>query len=97
MGYNLTRRISQINPDEQASHFRELVTLISRNYICVRCADPANQISSTGCAVLSCGDLRVFFPPVLPALGELQLPFVRYSPQPHTESGDAQEQGLSIP
>ena len=35
--YNSTRRIFQINPDEQASHFRELVTFISqaRNSICV--------------------------------------------------------------
>jgi len=35
--YNSTRRIFQINPDEQASHFRELVTFISqaRISICV--------------------------------------------------------------
>jgi predicted patatin/cPLA2 family phospholipase len=35
--YNSTRQIFQISPDEQASHFRELVTFISqaRNSICV--------------------------------------------------------------
>jgi hypothetical protein len=61
--------------------------------LCMRYADPAHQIVLTGRAVLSSGDLRVSFPSVLPALGELRLPFARYSPEPHTESGDAQKQG----
>lgn len=37
--YNSTRQIFQINPAEQASHFRELVTFISqaRIYPCTVC------------------------------------------------------------
>jgi len=37
--YNSTRQIFQINPAEQASHFRELVTFISqvRIYSCTVC------------------------------------------------------------
>ena len=62
----------------------------------MRYADLAHQIVSTGRAVLSRGDFRVFFLPVLSALGELRLPFARYSRQPHTESGDAQEQGCHL-
>jgi len=33
--YNSTRQIFQINPAEQASHFRELVTFISQVRICL--------------------------------------------------------------
>ena len=46
-------------------------------HLCMRYAYPAHQIVLTGRAVLSRGDIRVSFPPVLPALGELRLPFAR--------------------
>jgi hypothetical protein len=62
----------------------------------MRYADPAHHFGLTGRTVLSRGDIRVSFPPVLPALGELRLPFARYATQPHTESGDAQEQGCHL-
>jgi hypothetical protein len=71
--------------------------LAGKNFhLCMQYADPVHQLGLKGRAVLSCGDIGVSFPPVLPALGELRLPFTRYAPQPHTESGDAQEQGCHL-
>ena len=62
----------------------------------MRYASPAHLIVLTGRAVLLHGDLRVSFPPVLPALEELQLPFARYSLQPQTESVDSREHGYHL-
>jgi protein SDA1 len=50
--YSSIRQIFQINPSEQAAHFRELVTFISQVGNLSMHADTSSN-SSSGCAVLS--------------------------------------------
>jgi hypothetical protein len=90
--YNSIRQIFRTNPDEQTSHFRELVSFISQVKRSVDICKTNALKSLPGFTILSCGDLRVSFPFVFSAPGELWVTFRRYSSQPHTESGLAQEE-----
>lgn len=62
--YNSIRQIFQINPADQAAHFRELVTFISQVGSISTIAEILSN-SSSGRTVLSFRDLGISVPPVL--------------------------------
>jgi hypothetical protein len=76
--YNSIRQIFKINPDEQAQHYRELVTFISQ----VGSSQPSRTMLTllfVGSDMLSEGNCRISFAHLLPSTGKLWGPLSRYS------------------
>lgn len=82
--YDSIRQIFQINPDEQAQHFRELVSFISQ----VRLKDLlqfsyfAEDIAISGRTMLSQGNQRFSISFVYPSPRKLWHPHARYQKNP---------------
>ena len=77
--YNSVRRIFQINPDEQAHHFKELVSFISQVCQTSPCNSIVWPIFDTGCVLLPERDSRLSDSPFVPTTGTLRSTFCWYS------------------
>jgi hypothetical protein len=91
--YNSIRQIFQINPDEQAQHFRELVSFISQASLDLAIIhNHANIIPLIGCTMLSQRDSKFSVSPFHTATGKLRNIDTRNAKNTGTKSGHVTEQ-----